>query len=303
MIPKDLNLILRCPVCFKPISYTDLHLSCGNFFEYTQHGKRLPVLIDFDNSILDRNSFLIRNGETPIVRRKYNFIKLLFHRKKKITKKNISFIQKYLKTKNINRILIIGGGEIGSGLSDFYNEYRSKIYSFDIYSSDNVDFIADAHNIPLENDTIDFVIIQAVLEHVLFPAKVVSEIYRVLKDGGLVYSEIPFMQQVHEGPFDFTRFTHSGHRFLFRKFICINSGYTSGVGTALLWSLSYFFKSLFRSKLSGRIARVVFFWLGYFDDLVPTTYNNDACSGTYFLGFKTQNQVNLDIVKFYKGAG
>ena len=59
---------------------------------------------------------------------------------------------------------------------------------------------------------IDLVIIQAVLEHVMYPNKVVSEIYRVLKNDGLIYSETPFMQQVHEGPYDFSRFTESGHR-------------------------------------------------------------------------------------------
>ena len=29
----------------------------------------------------------------------------------------------------------------------------------------------------------------------------------------LIYSEIPFMQQIHMGKNDFTRYTASGHRF------------------------------------------------------------------------------------------
>jgi len=56
----------------------------------------------------------------------------------------------------------------------------------------------------------DAVWIQAVLEHVLDPVRVVAEIHRVLRPGGLVYSEIPFMQEVHEGAYDFTRFRLSG---------------------------------------------------------------------------------------------
>jgi SAM-dependent methyltransferase len=40
--------------------------------------------------------------------------------------------------------------------------------------------------------------IQAVLEHALDPPVVVAEIYRVLKPGGLVYADTPFMQRVHE---------------------------------------------------------------------------------------------------------
>jgi hypothetical protein len=46
--------------------------------------------------------------------------------------------------------------------------------------------------------------------------RVASEIHRLLKSGGFVYSEIPFMQQVHEGAYDFTRYTLVGHRALFR---------------------------------------------------------------------------------------
>jgi len=57
-------------------------------------------------------------------------------------------------------------------------------------------------------------LVQAGLEHVRDLWQVVAEIHRVLKDDGLVYAETPFMQQVHEGPYDFTRFTESGHRYL-----------------------------------------------------------------------------------------
>ena len=35
---------------------------------------------------------------------------------------------------------------------------------------------------------------------------------------GIVYAETPFMQQVHEGAYDFTRYTVLGHRYLFKKF-------------------------------------------------------------------------------------
>jgi len=74
------------------------------------------------------------------------------------------------------------------------------------------------HTIFFDASSFDGVIIQAVLEHVVEPNHCVEEIHRVLKENGLVYSETPFMQQVHLGRYDFTRFTHLGHRRLFRKF-------------------------------------------------------------------------------------
>ena len=69
--------------------------------------------------------------------------------------------------------------------------------------------IADAHYIPFRDGSFQGVLIQAVLEHVIEPEKVVGEIHRVLAKDGVVYSEI-FMQQVHEGAFDITRFSISG---------------------------------------------------------------------------------------------
>ena len=74
-----------------------------------------------------------------------------------------------------------------------------------------------AHYLPFKDETFDGVWIQAVLEHVVSPETVVKEIFRVVKNHGLIHSEIPFMQQIHMGKNDFTRYTASGHRFLFKK--------------------------------------------------------------------------------------
>jgi hypothetical protein len=65
----------------------------------------------------------------------------------------------------------------------------------------------------------------------------------VLKDGGIVYAETPFMQQVHGSAYDFTRFTWLGHRRLFRKFKEIKSGTCGGPGMALIWSWRYFLRT------------------------------------------------------------
>jgi len=200
------------------------------------------------------------------------------------------------------KILIVGGGEIGSGLSILYSCLKDNIIAFDIYESQNVDFVADAHFIPIQGDYFDLVIIQAVLEHVLDPKQVVAEISRVLKNDGIVYAETPFMQQVHEGPFDFTRFSESGHRFLFNNFKQISSGYTSGVGTSLVWALDFFFSGLFRSRYVGKIARIVFFWLRLFDNIVPDTFNIDGACGVYFMGKKAEvNQSGCEIIEYYQG--
>src|SRR5439155_5186428 len=103
-------------------------------------------------------------------------------------------------------VVVVGGGTAGSGAQLLYDAPDVRLISFDIYHSATTQFIADAHAIPLQDGIADGVWVQAVLEHVLDPAQVVAEIHRVLRPNGYVCSEIPFMQQVHEGRYDFTRF-------------------------------------------------------------------------------------------------
>jgi predicted SAM-dependent methyltransferase len=51
--------------------------------------------------------------------------------------------------------------------------------------SASVNLLGDAHVLPLADGSMDAVVMKFVLEHVPEPAKVVSEIFRVLKPGGV----------------------------------------------------------------------------------------------------------------------
>lgn len=306
---SDIIPLLRCPSTrLKLIPQNNLTDYFG-----TEDGRlnyeiwnNLPVLIDNKKSIITLDNF---TSYTPVIdRKKYSgilsILKRILSPSKRKTKKNVNLLVKNLKNLNENaKVLIIGGGTIGQGMEYFYKSKEIDLISFDIYISSNINFIADAHQIPLKDSYFDAVIIQAVLEHVLEPQKVVSEIFRVLKPRGLVYAETPFLQQVHEGAYDFTRFTQSGHRYLFRQFTMISSGCTAGTGTQMLWSIDYFIRGLFRSRLLGKIAKLLFFWIRYFDYLIPESYNIDCASGVFFLGFKSNTSIHAkDMPSCYTGT-
>ena len=200
-------------------------------------------------------------------------------------------------------LLVVGGGTVGSGASALYDEDGTDVIAFDIYTSPNTQFIADAHSIPLCDRSIDAVWVQAVLEHVLDPGRVVNEIEWVLADDGLVYAETPFLQQVHEGPYDFTRFTESGHRWLFRRFELLDSGVVAGPGTQIAWSIDYAVRALFRSPLAGRVARVLGSGAHLLDRLVPRRFAVDDASCVYFYGRKSEREISpREIVAHYMGA-
>lgn len=200
-------------------------------------------------------------------------------------------------------VLVVGGGGIGQGMQPLYDAEDIRVVAFDVYASQNVQLIADGHQIPFADNSFDSVIVQAVLEHVLDPWSVVKEIHRVLRTGGIVYAETPFLQQVHEGAYDFTRFTESGHRYLFKEFDIIRSGASAGPGNQAVWTIEYLVRSVFRSKLVGKLAKVGLFWIQYLDFIIPDTYQIDSASGVYFLGRKSGKTMSMEeIVKHYSGA-
>ncbi|MDA7717817.1 class I SAM-dependent methyltransferase [Pseudomonadales bacterium] len=73
-----------------------------------------------------------------------------------------------------------------------------------------VDRYFDGENIPFSDCLFDLVLCSEVLEHVLNPEKLVSEMKRVVKDGGLILITVPSMWGEHEVPFDFRRYTSYG---------------------------------------------------------------------------------------------
>ncbi len=200
-------------------------------------------------------------------------------------------------------ILVVGGGTIGNGVESIYEDERIRVLAFDIYGSDVTQFIADAHQIPLADESVDAAVVQAVLEHVLDPVQVVAEIRRVLKPNGVVYAETPFLQQVHAGAHDFVRYTSSGHRYLFREFDEIAAGPVAGPGTQLQWSIDHLVRALTRSELVGRISRGLFFWLRWLDLLVPEPFAMDSASAYFFLGRPSKHTLTpAEIVRYYRGA-
>ena len=150
------------------------------------------------------------------------------------------------------QVLVVGGATVGAGLGTILNHESIEFIESDVYLSRRTALVCDAHQIPFEQETFDGVIVQAVLEHVADPAACVEEIHRVLKVRGLVYSDTPFMQQVHAAGHDFSRFTHVGQRRLFRKFEEVASGVTCGPGMALAWAYQYFLLSFVQSKPAAR---------------------------------------------------
>lgn len=306
------NLPLKCPCALKsnvvPIEggYICTETSCSH--AQSQHAfclvHDIPILISEErtDTVCDAKkiSSYVHRSSAHV-----SSFKKLVQGESKVTKKNCAiFIDRVKAMSARPKILVIGAGEPGSGTDDLWQAPEIDIHGIDIYASPSVDIVCDAHYLPLEEGYYDGVWIQAVLEHVVEPGKVVDEIFRVLKIGGIVYAETPFMQQVHEGAYDFTRYTVTGHRYLFRKFALIDMGGNKGPEIVLAWAIRYFMWSITKSRTLGRavglIAGVLLKPFGY---LVSAQSMFDGPSGVFFMGRKDPSHTisHKDLVRLYKG--
>lgn len=106
---------------------------------------------------------------------------------------------------------------LGSGVGRF-DRYLAKditMLNLDVDpTKPGVDVVADAHALPFEDASFDIVYSIAVLEHVKKPWVVADEIWRVLRPGGHVVLELPFLNVIHD-EHDYFRFTDKGIRSLF----------------------------------------------------------------------------------------
>ncbi|MBO1073418.1 class I SAM-dependent methyltransferase [Roseomonas sp. 1311] len=195
-------------------------------------------------------------------------------------------------------VLVIGSGE---------RERRGRVTYTDVAMARNIACICDAHDLPFEDASFDAVFAEAVLEHVCDPQRVVAEIIRVLKPDGFVYAVTPFLQPVHMGAYDFTRFTYLGHRRLFRQFDDMGSGMMGGPGYSAIHLLRNLFtgitdRHLLRSIL--RLMALLLTWPMRYLDLplsrTEASYNS-ACA-CYFLGRKREMPIpDRDILAFFRG--
>jgi SAM-dependent methyltransferase len=118
-------------------------------------------------------------------------------------------------------------------------DYQSNYYTT------KPDLLWNGSVMPLENESVDTVILTEVLEHCADPEAVLREIYRVLRPNGNVFITVPFLWLLHEVPYDEYRYTP----FSLKRHIT-NAGFAS----AEIHSLGGFHRAM---------AQMMGMWIGY----------------------------------------
>jgi len=127
-----------------------------------------------------------------------------------LLKEQIRHFAKYIKGKCL---------DIGAGSFSRYEElFQCKDYiKMDISSGKNVDIVGRAESIPFEDNSFDSVVCTQVFEHLKYPEQAVKEIFRILKKNGYCLITVPQINELHEEPNDFFRYTNFGLIELFER--------------------------------------------------------------------------------------
>jgi SAM-dependent methyltransferase len=155
----------------------------------------------------EANLIRLENVEKINISNRDYLVYLSFHKELKTA------IQNYAKGKLL---------DIGCGNKPYEIWLKGKISSYtgcDIVqsSSNKVDVLCEANNIPLESNSFDTIISTQAIEHIEDHQGMLNEAFRLLKNDGCFILSGPFYWHLHEEPYDFFRFTKHGFRYILEK--------------------------------------------------------------------------------------
>lgn len=247
---SQLYSVLVCPKCIKQLN----ELKCTHCGK--QYGSKddVPIFVD-DVKI---GAVAQHQRKPNPLKRALRFLKpphhsVYFQNLKTSTDEGPE-LEKFLKQYNENDVIV----NIGS-----LSKKIKGVYNLDIAYYPNIDIVADAHELPFKDSSLDGIIIKNVFEHLRDPAKVREELRRVVKPGGKIYAKVPFMQPFHAVPDDYQRYSLNGLHEFFKDFKILEEGISVGPSSALAWFLQEYLAILF-SFNSDKAYRILSGFFSYF---------------------------------------
>jgi len=190
MIAGNLLELLACPNCQNSLDEFGTELSC------TRCNIRIPIIDNIprfhgtsQKKIIKFNEAAIRSPAnwTGWRRRNYDF-----------------FLERLEGVEESSVVLDVGAGT--SPFAALFRTFTSFRVDFEPYQG--IDFLTDLNRpLPVPDRAFDVVVMSNLLEHIFEPLTLMTECHRILKRGGNMIMTVPFLIKVHQGPYDFLRYT------------------------------------------------------------------------------------------------
>jgi|GEM_PF-1626036 len=200
----------------------------------------------------------------------------------------LAYLNKLLPLYCKGKILDAGAGHLlyKNILTKYSNDYESMDFNQTHHA---LTYIADIQNMNIiKSNRYDFVFSRNVLEHVINPSKGISEIARVLKNGGHAIITVPHLGYLHNEPYDYWRFTkYSLEKIAKEKNLEVVSIIEIG---GFMSFCGYIFQTIFLGlTYKIIIANKICFWINFIIQKIIVFFDK-------FFGFKKFLPLNYIII-------
>lgn len=131
------------------------------------------------------------------------------------------------------------------------------VVAVDFAALPGTDVVSDVCATPFPDNHADLIIATGLIEHLEDDLAFLREALRVLKPGGEIHVEIPFLQQYHDDPIDVRRYTVDGLARVMRAqgFEPLAQDFHIGPGVALATLNAYYWGMVFEGE--SRAAKIL----------------------------------------------
>lgn len=149
------------------------------------------------------------------------------------------FLSRYRILENGHRILNAGSSS---------TRFGDRCVNVDIQDKPNVDVVADIHDLPDSIGKFDTVICAAALQYCHDPVGVANQFYDVLREGGYLFVDAPWIQPFCVDTPDLNRYSEMSLRHIFSNFEILECGPSIRPGSAFAMLGEYIAGSLTGNK-------------------------------------------------------
>jgi SAM-dependent methyltransferase len=127
------------------------------------------------------------------------------------------YVHEYFETKKPHSVCDVGSMDVNGCYRKIFPS-RWEYVGVDLCKGKNVDLIMKSeYEIPEEDEAFDYVISGQTLEHCRNPFRLVGEMARILRSGGIMILVAPFEIHIHNYPIDCFRFLPEGMKSIIKE--------------------------------------------------------------------------------------